>query len=171
MHPDMSESVSSLALRDLIWSQLQGKSSAVARYDSILWKIRAGYIAVLYSALSLFFGLLGDRSLSAAAFTALCVLVLGFSGGALAIDLSFLKRKLRVVEARNDLSDLAFEMANGNDLTQQQSDKLKELLHFSGDKPFQVRWDKHDARRDPIMLYCATAIIAITSACLMLMFQ
>jgi len=40
-----------LTSEELIHFELQGKFQAVARYDSMLWKIRSGYAVVLYGAL------------------------------------------------------------------------------------------------------------------------
>ncbi len=42
------------SLDELIRSELEGKNIATGRYDEILWKIRAGYVVVLYGALGFF---------------------------------------------------------------------------------------------------------------------
>jgi hypothetical protein len=38
---------------ELIRAELRGKFLAIERYDSMLWKIRSGYVVVLYGALTI----------------------------------------------------------------------------------------------------------------------
>jgi hypothetical protein len=44
MNPDLSR----LTPAKLVEAELEGKFKAIAGYDDILWKIRAGYLAVVY---------------------------------------------------------------------------------------------------------------------------
>jgi hypothetical protein len=45
---------------ELARSALKAKLNAIAGYDTILWKIRAGYLAVLYGSLGLILGTAGS---------------------------------------------------------------------------------------------------------------
>ena len=74
-----------LSLDSLIKDELDGKASAIARYDDIIWKIRTGYAVILYGAVGIVAGLANQlltwlrqrssrrrSSLSALAFSVLC---------------------------------------------------------------------------------------------------
>lgn len=137
--PEKERTASSqLTVEELIRSQLQGKLIALERYDQILWKIRAGYLAVLYSLLTVLSGkdfelqdVLGD----VAKIEVLFYTAISFSLCAFFIDLGFLLSKLRVVEARNDLSDIAIALASSGSTTEKVKERLKALLHLSGEAP------------------------------------
>ncbi len=45
-----------LTLDELIRSQLQGKTRSLGQYDAILWKLRSGYVVVLYGVLTDYLG-------------------------------------------------------------------------------------------------------------------
>src|SRR5215204_4446808 len=105
-----SDVTSKLTPDELIRLELRGKFLAVERYDSMLWKIRSGYVVVLYGALTIVGGtsgltatpsLGGNRVLGAA-----LLLIWGFSLSGLAVDYFFLKAKFRVVNDVNALKDL-----------------------------------------------------------------
>lgn len=55
-----SETMKSITPDELIRSALDGKPQATSGYDAILWKIRAGYVAILYGALGLLLNKDGD---------------------------------------------------------------------------------------------------------------
>jgi hypothetical protein len=127
---------SAITLDELIRGQLQGKLGSLGRYDEILWKIRAGYVAVIYGMLALLVGkesklveLLGPEGLLHSLFP----ISAGLSVCALLIDAAFLLAKLRVVAARDRLSDLAASRANGRQLTESERSELVQLLHLSGE--------------------------------------
>ncbi|HYY95796.1 MAG TPA: hypothetical protein VE713_14935 [Pyrinomonadaceae bacterium] len=127
-----------LTLEELIRSQLQGKVRALERYDAILWKIRSGYVVVLYGALTILGGK-DYRLAEGLGVNTLLVLIAVVSISAFFVDLGFLLSKLRVVEARNSLSDMAFELARGDlkadDLHEKKVEELRRLLHLSGEAP------------------------------------
>ncbi len=85
-------------LNDLIISELQDKSRAIHGYDAILWKIRSGYVVVLYGALSLVSG-----KVVALTGAALLLFIVGIALAAFLIDYSFVLRKMRVVVAGDEL--------------------------------------------------------------------
>ena len=127
-----------LTVEELIRSQLEGKSKALERYDAILWKIRAGYLAVLYSILTVLSGKefdLKDLIGSTPKVEILFYTAISFSLCAFFVDLGFLLSKLRVVQARNDLSDLALQVATRQTQAADAAGKLKRLLHLSGESP------------------------------------
>lgn len=153
---------SKLSCDELIRLELKGKFLAVERYDSILWKIRSGYILVLYGALTL----LGGTGLNIApspdsnrVLRAVLMLVWGFSVCGLTIDLGFLLSKLRVVADTNALYDLALDSATGKIDLKTEDKKLRDLLQISGESAKPVKWPTlWNALRWVILLYLVTPI-------------
>ena len=126
-----------LTIDDLIRSELEGKVAALTRYDEILWRIRTGYVAITYGALVLLVGkesqalqkLLGP----AGVLSSLVPLACALSVAILLIDLSFLFGKLRVVHARNQLSDIALRRTASKSLSLTDTTALEGLLHMAGE--------------------------------------
>jgi len=126
-----------LTVPELVRRQLDGQVEALSRYDQILWRIRTGYVLVLYGLISLLtgteskmIGALGSGPLLARLFW----ISLGISFCAFIIDMAFLLSKLRVVAARNRLGELALVMANGPGLDAEQMKELPVLLHLAGEE-------------------------------------
>jgi hypothetical protein len=125
-------------VEELIRSQLEGKSKALERYDDILWKIRAGYLAVLYGLLTILSGKefqLTDLIGNLPKIDILLYTAISFSLCAFFIDLGFLLSKLRVVQDRNDLSDLALDLALKKTQSEKVKGSLRILLQLSGEAP------------------------------------
>jgi len=151
----------------LIWSALEGKLKAIEGYDAIIWKIRTGYIAILYGALTL---LVGSES-GIEGFTrefqhavSIFLLIVGFSATAFIIDFSYLRKKLRVIVARDALMDIALPAQAVDEAM------LKILLHIAGETfvtllPVKAQWD-YTAKRNWNLkwilgpLYTTTPLIA-----------
>jgi len=136
--PDPSEMIeaSKITIVELVRSQLEGKLKALDRYDYILWKIRSGYIVVLYGLFTILLGkdfelpqVIGIDTMP----KFLLYLATGISICALFIDLGFLLSKLRVVHSRNQLSDLALDLAHCES-SENREDELRPLLHLSGEE-------------------------------------
>jgi hypothetical protein len=138
-----------LTCDELIRTELKGKFAAVARYDSMLWKIRSGYVVVLYGALAFLSekGFVPKEVVSAQWQLFALLLIGGFSVSAFIVDIGFLRAKLRVVSQSDLLYDFAVDLALGKralrrDLSPNQTsldaDILKSLLHNAGEsrKPF-----------------------------------
>ncbi len=133
-----------LTLDGLIRGELAGKSAAIARYDAILWKLRSGYIVVLYGLVTVLAG--KDFQLAcvggqAAGPVAMTLVAWGVSASAFLVDLGFLLAKLRVVAARNRLADLALALAVGQAGPSCVPDEVRELLHISGEAPTWPGWE------------------------------
>lgn len=125
-----------ITLDELIRGQLAGKLVALARYDEIIWKIRGGYVAVLYGMLAFFVGKeskLVEVLSSSEVLRSLFPISLSLSLCAFLVDLAFVLSKLRVVAARNRLSDIAVERAAGHKLHESEQVELTNLLHLSGE--------------------------------------
>jgi hypothetical protein len=151
----------SLTPAGLIRFELTGKNVALGRYDSILWKIRSGYVVVLYGALSLIFGKAAERGVDFAALnTNMLLLISGFSLLGYFVDISFRIRQLRVVAATNLLADQALKLATGEAVDR---GLLRELLQIAGESR------RHLNRRVLVraillifVFYAATPLLAAT---------
>lgn len=152
-----------LTCDEIVRTELNGKYLAVERYDAILWKIRSGYVVVLYGALALMGGanlnissILGNAQFLAA----VVIMMWGFSISGFMIDMGFLLSKLRVVLASNELYGLALQIALGNLTCAQASDVLQPLLQNSGESsrhvPLVVLWG---TLRWLLPLYFGTPIV------------
>lgn len=126
----------------LILAQLKGKHEAIGRYDTILWRVRSGYVVVLYGSLLLFTGkegglvpLLEKPVLVWTAITTAFVL----SSILACMDVGFRLRQLKVVAAYNRLSDLAFALAAGGEA---RDDETRRLLHITGESDSPIGWLK-----------------------------
>lgn len=126
------ETAKKLTRENLIWSALEGKLNAIGGYDAIIWKVRAGYVAILYGALTLLVGTGGASGIAVIMsnfFHAVSIflLIVGFSATAFIIDFSYLRKKLRVIVARDALIDIALQ-SDAED-----KEKLESLLHIAGE--------------------------------------
>lgn len=100
-----------LARLELIMAELDGKLKAIAGYDEILWKIRAGYVGILYGSLAITIGTSGIPDLQTlidkpSLILTLFLLVAGFSISSYIVDRTYLAKKVRVIAARNLLMKL-----------------------------------------------------------------
>jgi hypothetical protein len=152
-----------LTCDELIRTELAGKFAAVERYDSMLWKIRSGYVVVLYGGLAI----LGSTGLNISAIlgntrflAATVILIWGFSLCGFLIDIGFSRSKLRVVIASNQLYTLALKIALGKVQCDQEYDALHALLENSGESlrrvPADLLWN---TLRWLLPLYFGTPIV------------
>jgi hypothetical protein len=138
-----SDAPPKLTCDELIRTEMQGKFLAIERYDSMLWKIRTGYIVVLYGALTIIGGtselVATSGSGNIRTLVLLLVLIWGFSLCGLVSDFRFLQAKFRVVDDSNELHDLALNLALDKTRAEAEYDKLMDLLHISGEKTERER--------------------------------
>jgi hypothetical protein len=123
---------------DLIMGELKGKHEAIGRYDTILWRVRSGYLAALYATLLLFAGkegglarLFDNPGMVRAAITTIVVLSLALA----LMDFGFRLRQLKVVHAYNRLSDVTLRLAAGEEVC---DDEVRLLLHIAGESSLPV---------------------------------
>jgi hypothetical protein len=124
----------SITINQLVNIELERKFKVVERYDSILWKIRSGYVVILYGSLSLFVG--KDASLitfkhSHEILFIILLLIWGLSICAFIIDFEFLVKKLKVVNASNKLQNKLMISIHNKFILD--IDKIRELMSASGE--------------------------------------
>lgn len=97
-------------LEKLVLGEIEGKNRAIHAYDSIVWKVRAGFLTLLFGGWAILLqGMVGVSGPPAAGHIALAWGLLsfsfGFSLGAWFIDRNYVRRKFRVILALDRLVD------------------------------------------------------------------
>ena len=148
---------------------LDGKASAIAKYDDMLWKIRSGYAVILYASIGLIAGLVNEESIKLNLNTAfsISVLIFGFSAFATFLDYSFMKSKLRVVSYKDRLTKLAYRRAKTATMPDKNEGDLMECLKNSGERREDVNWDQWTGFWRPPILYGGTCLVCISAAILL----
>jgi hypothetical protein len=159
-----------LSPQEIIRLEIDGMGSAVARYDAIIWKIRSGYVVVIYGAITLASKwLTSDGGGGPGAL--LPVIVLGFSLAGLAVDATFQRSKFRVIASRNELISTAWKLSRANwarALVEESATRIGKLLEMSGeqqDPATHQRVKDYLRSRDTLgvyaALYAAPVVVAI----------
>ena len=153
----------------LLRQALDDKVKAILGYEEIIWKIRSGYIVLLYGALTLLIGKEGmpnmfsvitNRSYALSLFS----LIVGLSLSVFLIDFGYVRKRLKIIAARDKLVDLALnQKVTSND--------LKGLLCMAGEtapKNFdaKIRNDYEEKRNWNLVwillpIYMTTPLLAI----------
>ena len=165
-----SKATPKLSYDELIRLELRGKFLAIERYDSMLWKIRSGYIAILYGTLTIIGGASGliatpDPDINRM-LVAVVLLILGFSLMGALVDYFFLRAKARVVNDSNKLEDLALKISTGKACVEARYEELRELLHVSGESTEKVSWAQlRQTLEFVIWIYLITPVLSVAIAC------
>jgi len=154
----------------LVQTGLDVKMNAINKYDEIIWKMRSGYIVILYGALTLLMGterLTHLRELARDPTTSLSLffLILGLSLSVFLIDFGYLRKKIRVIVIRDMLIEVAY------DPECRFKDKLILLLHVAAETPLQTHFKAaHSKYRSKLWwnliwillpIYATTPILAV----------
>jgi hypothetical protein len=151
----------------VVLGEIEGKNRAIHAYDDIVWKIRSGFLTLVFGGWAILLkAMVESEAPSTQRYFGLGVALFLFSGGfafgALHIDRSYVQRKFRVIHALNDLMKELAE--NGGDL-----DKLSpELLKVSGDN-LDISFDgasyRH-ARKAELAVYLTPLLILFVGVAL-----
>jgi hypothetical protein len=164
-----SKATPKLSYDELIRLESRGKFLAIERYDSMLWKIRTGYIAILYGTLTIIGGARGliasPDPVNNRMLIAVVLLIWGFSLCGVVVDLFFLRAKARVVNATNKLEDLALKFATGKTTVEAEYHKLRDLLHISGEATKKVSWSQfRQVAEFVVLIYLITPVLSVAVA-------
>jgi hypothetical protein len=124
----------------LITSSLASKLEAINKYEEILWKVRSGYLAILYAGLTFLVGNAGLDNLQKAAkdttaSLTIFFLILGFSLSAFSVDFAYLRKKMRVIVIRNSLVEAAYKPEY-----KFSADEIYRLLQVAAETPLKNKF-------------------------------
>mgnify|MGYP003571214727 CR=1 FL=1 len=152
---NISQNISKSQL-EIILHEVDGKNIAAERYDSMIWKIRTGYVVVLYGAITL---LVGQSQSWTDRILEILILSVGFSLLGFAVDWNFRLRQLRVVVDREKLIKSAFDIAGGQAVD---SEKIKPLLRMSGESGIPISGPLRNRSFSLLlMFYAATPVMVL----------
>ena len=118
----------------IVLGEIEGKNRAIHAYDGIVWKIRSGFLTLLFGGWSILLtGIVQTKDKSPVDYQPLAwglfLFSLGFAFGARYVDRSYIRRKFRVILALDRLMDEIGSCAGDYR-------KLPiELLRVAGDNP------------------------------------
>jgi hypothetical protein len=97
-------------LETIILGEIEGKNRAIHAYDGIIWKIRAGFLALLFGGwATLLKGIVEASQAEPSQYRLLAiglmVFSIGFALGAWIVDRNYVQRKFRVILALDALTD------------------------------------------------------------------
>jgi hypothetical protein len=156
-----------MILSEMIKAEIDGKSAAVGAYDRIIWKIRTAYAIAAYGGMGAFVSLaenIGDLGVVHGA--ALMMVIVGLTFFFAAIDYGFVRSKLRVVEARDELIALAVKLSLAELNPRQCRNEITALLQNAGERTTRVDWGSKSARQPLLILYGGALVVAISTVIL-----
>ncbi|GAG39000.1 unnamed protein product, partial [marine sediment metagenome] len=113
----------------------EGKNKAIHAYDSILWKVRTGFLTLIFAGFGIILtGLLKEGADFSKAQQYIFVMLLvssGLSISAIIIDINYLHRKFRVIKHLNDLLKSASTL--NTDQSEEKLNEIRQYFKVSGD--------------------------------------
>ena len=97
-------------LEKILLNEIEGKNRAIHAYDGIVWKIRTGFLTLLFGAWAILLKGFVETSQARSSghvdiSLGLLVFSLGFALGAWLIDRNYVQRQFRVILALDRLTD------------------------------------------------------------------
>jgi hypothetical protein len=172
-----------LTSEQLIKSGLADQVNAITEYEGVIWKIRSGYVVVLYGTLTLVLGKDGVPNICDMAHNfghslALISLIVSLSLSVFLIDFGYVRKKIKIVVAREELIKLACRL-NFDIRNEEDRKTLKELLHIAGEtRPSRLPDDVKSEYKEKrnwnlhwilLPVYLTTPLIAIFMSILCLL--
>ncbi len=109
--PEIESDSKNAIFNQLMFNEIEGKNKAIHAYDSILWKVRTGFLTLIFAGFGIILtGLIKDGVEFPEAQQYIFVMLLVFSGlsvSAIIIDINYLNRKFRVIGHLNKLLEIA----------------------------------------------------------------
>lgn len=121
-------------LRKVVLAEVSGKNAAIHAYDEMIWKIRTGFLTLLFVGWSVLLKSITDSPQRPAEsyqsiVSAMFLFSLGLALGAWFVDHTYVRRKFRVILALNDL------MTALSEAPVSMNSPRPKLLQVSGDNP------------------------------------
>lgn len=158
----MAVTVENGVLEKLILGEIEGKNRAIHAYDGMVWKIRSGFLTLLFGGWAIVLkGIVESADKKPSDYQPLAwglfLFSLGFALGARYVDRNYVRRKFRVIAALDRLTD-AIRDCGGNYL------KIPpELLKIAGDNaemPFDSAGYREAAKAE-LSVYLVPLLILV----------
>jgi hypothetical protein len=96
-------------LKDVVLGEISGKNAAIIGYDGIIWKIRSGYLTIIFAGWAVLLKGLAEGALDSekSILIVICMYLASLSlsiGGAM-IDRNYVQRKFKVIYALDKLME------------------------------------------------------------------
>ncbi|MFT3947199.1 MAG: hypothetical protein QM763_09520 [Agriterribacter sp.] len=115
-------------------NEIAGKYAAIHAYDGMIWKVRSGFLTLVFAGWSLIIKTAIDNKLNLEDILQYVFILSGFSlalaMGGYKVDINYVKRKFRVINGVNELIEIAYST---NINIQSEQKELVELLKILGD--------------------------------------
>jgi hypothetical protein len=168
----------------LAQSQLEGKNLAIHAYDQMIWKVRSGYLTLVFGGWGILLTALAngvserrfDELIGRAAplVGAMFVLTSALAGAGYLVDIDYVRRKFRVIHSLNGLMNAMQSRAGaaGPKRADLSSEVVGPFLQVSGDsgsKDYLFVGGFEGARRVSRIIY-PVPVAATLLACILLLF-
>jgi len=150
-------------LRQIVLGEVGGKNQAIHAYDAIVWKIRTGYLTLIFAGWAILLqGLTGEHGAQLPTQQSLgwglYLFSLGFTVGAWYVDRSYIQRKFRVILALDLLTERIVSAAG--DCKQMPADLLQVAGDNSG-KPYDCPGYRNAMRAERAVYIAPMAVVLI----------
>jgi hypothetical protein len=142
------------ALEKLVIGEIEGKNRAIHTYDDVVWKIRTGFMTLLFGSWAILLKAVVESSASLDAqhrrlILALLIFSAGFAIGAAYIDRTYVRRKFRVILA---LDSLTAEVQQCSGDLRRIAPSLLQVAGDNGDAPYKCSGYRQ-ALKGELMVY------------------
>lgn len=146
----------------IVLGEIEGKNRAIHAYDGMVWKIRTGFLTLLFGGWAILLkGIVDSKDASPATYGTLIgglfLFSLGFAFGAWYIDRSYVRRKFRVILALDRLMDEARDCAGDYHKI---SPELLKVVGDSGEMPYDSTGYREAASAERIVYLVPLTILA-----------
>jgi hypothetical protein len=155
----------------LVLSEVSGKNQAIHAYDGIIWKIRSGYLALLFAGWSILLKSIADsQQHSVRGFGAVVVAMFFFSVGlglgGWFIDRSYVRRKHRVILALDRLTEAIKGCAG--DIRNIPAEMLK-VAGDAAEMPYDSKGYREAYRDSNCVFFVPLATLALAIGCIFIL--
>jgi hypothetical protein len=163
-NPSAPEALDGFPPDHLITSSLASKIEAINKYEEIMWKVRSGYLAILYAGLTFLVGNTGLENLEkvaedTTASLTISFLILGFSLSVFSVDFAYLRKKMRVIVIRDRLVEAAY-----NPKCNFSRDQMYMLLQVAAERPLKNKFPDLEKRYRSKVYFNVRSILIPTYA-------
>lgn len=149
-------------MEKLVLGEIEGKNRAIHAHDSIVWKIRSGFLTLVFGGWAILLqGIAQDLQRSPETYRpfawGLYLFTLGFALGAWYVDRSYVRRKFRVIVALDRLTD-EIRACNGDFI--RIPPELLKVAGDSGEMPYKSTGYR-EASRAELSVYLAPVAIVL----------